>query len=191
VEATIAVILDTFSERGANAYGTEAVSQLEHALQSGQLALEASACDTLIVAALLHDIGHIIDGRDLPTGFDENFHDHHEERAYGWLLTHFGMAVAEPIRLHVAAKRYLCTVDETYESLLSPTSHKSYVDQGGRMSDTEIQAFSSEPFYTEALRLRRWDDIAKVPGKPTPAIEDFLPHFIACLQTTPGTRAEN
>ncbi len=107
----IQVILNAFEERGQGKYGSEEVSQLEHALQCATLAIEDGASNQQIVAALLHDLGHIISGDDLPTGLDENLDDMHEERAYQWLLLHFGPDVAEPVRLHVAAKRYLCTVE--------------------------------------------------------------------------------
>ena len=118
-------ILHTFDLRGDLAYGTEAVTQRQHALQSATLAAAEQADSSLVAAALLHDIGHILDAAELPQGIETDLDDAHEERAYQWLLRHFGPAVADPVRLHVAAKRYLCTLDPGYAEKLSPTSFKA------------------------------------------------------------------
>jgi predicted HD phosphohydrolase len=149
------------------------VTQLEHAIQSALLAKQANAEDSLIAAALLHDIGHLLGNAPLPTSETQNYDDKHENRAYGWLREHFGARVADPVRLHVAAKRYLCTVDPSYCDFLSPTSLKSFHDQGGVMNAEEKAAFEQEKYFQEALRLRRWDDEAKDPSIVIPAIEEF------------------
>ena len=167
---------EVFEARGNERYGTEAVSQLEHALQTALLAKESDAGEALMVAALLHDVGHIFN----PNGSDgietdaSGFDDKHEYRANAWIKQYFGEVVADPIRLHVRAKRYLCTIEESYRNELSPTSYQSYLDQGGNMSDAELREFESEPFYKEALILRRLDDRAKVKGKATPDLNEFL-----------------
>jgi [1-hydroxy-2-(trimethylamino)ethyl]phosphonate dioxygenase len=174
-------IVNIFDVRGDLAYGSEAVTQRQHALQSATLAeAENSPCE-LIVSALLHDIGHILDAEELPDSDDRDLDDAHEHRAYEWLLRHFGHCVADPVRLHVAAKRYLCTLEPTYEAKLSPTSHKSYLDQGGPMNATERSAFESEPHFENALRLRRWDDLAKDPQLETQPIEHFRGALEQCL----------
>lgn len=162
-----------FEARGDLAYGSEAVTQRQHALQSAALAVEEGAAAPLVVAALLHDIGHILDTSELPKDDGQNLDDAHEERAYAWLLDHFGPRVADPVRLHVAAKRYLCTVDPGYAAKLSPTSYKSYLDQGGVMNPDERAAFEAEPHFKDALSLRRWDDLAKDPGRSTPPLAEF------------------
>lgn len=174
-------ILHTFDVRGDLAYGSEAVTQRQHALQSATLAEQENAEPALIAAALLHDVGHILDADELPQGDDEDLDDAHEQRAYEWLLRYYGASVADPVRLHVAAKRYLCTVEPAYESQLSPTSHKSYLDQGGPMDATEKSAFESEPYFQESLRLRRWDDLAKDPQLETPPITHFRGILESCL----------
>ncbi len=174
VSPVIQRILDVFKQRGSESYGSEAVSQLQHAIQAAVLAQRDGANNTLIVAALLHDIGHILGDSPLPESHDENFDDKHETRAFAWLLENFGPQVADPVRLHVAAKRYLCTTDPTYCDILSPTSLKSFYDQGGMMSDAERVAFEGERFYRESLRLRRWDDEAKDPSMPMPEIDFFV-----------------
>lgn len=173
-------IIDIFCQRGAGQYGSECVSQLEHAIQCAMLAQESDANPSLVVAALLHDIGHILDGTGLPESDNEDLNDSHEDKAYPWLKSAFGPEVADPVRLHVAAKRYLCTRDPSYATQLSPTSYKSYLDQGGTMSADEFQAFEREPFYREALQLRKWDDLAKVANKPLPDISSFKELLESC-----------
>ena len=173
IEHVLHVIRETFEQRGKQNYGIEEVTQLQHALQSAALAESASESPQQISAALLHDIGHIMHADVLPGDIDTNLHDHHEERAYEWIKSHFGNAVADPVRLHVAAKRYLCTVDASYAEKLTPTSYKSFLDQGGEMSEEEKQAFEAEPFYNEAVSLRRWDDRAKDKTQETPSLQHF------------------
>ena len=173
----ITTIIEVFETRGTEAYGSEAVNQLEHALQCGALAVESEAPPSLVTAALLHDIGHILGEDQLPADDQTNLDDGHEERAHPWLHEHFGPAVADPVRLHVAAKRYLCTIDPGYVSTLSPTSLKSYHDQGGDMSGAERAAFEAEPHFRDAVTLRRWDDLGKTPGLVTPSIGYFVPYL--------------
>lgn len=179
----IETILRTFSERGSETYGIEAVTQQQHALQSALWAIRSGASNELVIAALLHDLGHILGREELPENCEENLDDHHENRVYQFLKEHFGSAVAEPVRLHVAAKRYLCTVDRSYEKKLSPTSWKSFLDQGGYMSPDEMTAFEKQPSFREALELRRWDDLAKDPDEELPPIEDFVPLLNRLLRT--------
>ena len=170
-------ILTTFEHRGSEKYGTEAVTQLEHALQSASLAEAENASAQLITAALLHDIGHILDTDELPKDDSVNLDDLHEEIGYQWLLEHFGLGVAKPVQMHVMAKRYLCTIDDSYTKTLSPTSLKSFYDQGGKMSPTEKLAFEKDPFFEVAVALRKWDDTAKEANKKTQSIRHFLPYI--------------
>ena len=171
----IQTIPTLFQEHGTARYGVEPVTQLEHALQSASLAEDEGASVWMVTAALLHDIGHIFeDGLLQPFDANVSLNDHHEHRANTWLTEHFGPQVADPIRLHVRAKRYLCSIDETYLPQLSPTSRKSYHDQGGRMSEEELVVFERETFYRDALELRQWDDRAKDPLMKTPPLEHFL-----------------
>jgi phosphonate degradation associated HDIG domain protein len=177
-------IIDVFRERGSESYGAEAVTQLEHAIQAALLAEQNDAPASLVVAALLHDIGHILGDLPLPASEEENYDDQHESRAYAWLKEHFGAAVADPVRLHVAAKRYLCTVDPGYADYLSPTSLKSFHDQGGVMSPEELKQFESEAFFEDAVRLRRWDDEAKRSDMQLPSMESFEALLESSLQVT-------
>ena len=132
-------IMELFARQGAVAYHGECVSQTEHALQAADLARRDKAPDSLIVAALLHDIGHLLDGQD--EDFAERGIDgRHEIAGYAWLTKHFGTEVTEPVRLHVDAKRYLCTVDPQYVAGLSAASCSSLALQGGLMNADEARA---------------------------------------------------
>ncbi|MGN6829692.1 HD domain-containing protein [Paucibacter sp. M5-1] len=169
----IAKIEALFMRRGACAYDgerRESVSALEHALQCAQLAEWAHADQALVAAALLHDLGQLLDGG--PS--DDLCDDQHEVRALGLLAAGFGPEVLEPIRLHVQAKRFLVSTDERYEQGLSPASRHSLALQGGRMRPEERLIFLAQPHASAALQLRRWDDLAKHPGKRTPPLGYYL-----------------
>ncbi len=180
-EDPIDVILGLFHERGDAAYLGEPVSQTEHALQSAWAAEQAGAGSALIAATLLHDVGHLL--HDLPEdcalcGID----DAHEVRGQHWLARYFGPDVTEPIRLHVAAKRFLCATDPTYLGLLSEASLRSLQLQGGPFTQEDVAAFRNHPYHQAAVALRRFDEQAKVPGLPTPSLEHFRPYLeAACV----------
>lgn len=161
----------------------EAVSALDHALQCAQLAEWAGAPPSLVAAALLHDIGHFADDELVTLG--DSVDDQHELRALPLLAQGFGAAVLEPIRLHVAAKRYLVTTDLGYRATLSPASLHSLELQGGPMSPGECVAFAALPFARDAVALRRWDDQAKAPGRPTPVLD----YYLALLSEVLGAQA--
>lgn len=166
-------IAELFRQRGDSLYGGECVTQAEHALQAAWLAEQEGADAALITAALLHDIGHLL--HELPADAPEQgIDDRHENAGYHWVARWFDAAVAEPVRLHVAAKRYLCTVDTGYFDKLSPPSVQSLHLQGGLMSAAERVAFEQLPYWRAAVRLRRWDDIAKIADLKTPPLEHFL-----------------
>jgi len=165
-------ILELFRARGDSDYGGEAVSQLEHALQAAMFAEQEGAAPTLVAAALIHDVGHLL--HDLPSDAPgQGIDDRHETRAAAWLAQRFPPSVVAPVAMHVSAKRYLCAVDGEYLKQLSPPSVQSLALQGGPMSAEEIQRFETRPYFQDAVRLRRWDDAAKVVGLATPPLEHF------------------
>jgi len=171
-------VIQLYRDRGAAQYGGEAVTQLAHALQCAMLAEQAGASAELVTACLFHDVGHLV--HHLGAGVAQRgIDDRHEHRAVPVLAALFAPAVTTPIQLHVAAKRYLCAVDASYWAGLSPASQRSLELQGGRFSETEAAAFIQQPYATESVQLRRWDDQAKVPQQPTPTLE----HFAAIAET--------
>lgn len=154
----------------------EPVTALAHALQCAQLAEWAHADDTLVAAALLHDVGHFLVHEDdgVDDRVDELTDDAHELRAVPFLSQAFGPAVVEPVRLHVAAKRYLVATEPRYAAALTPASRHSLQLQGGPMTAEERAAFELLPHAMDAVRLRTWDDAAKEPGKRTPPLAYYL-----------------
>jgi phosphonate degradation associated HDIG domain protein len=177
-------ILAIYARHGAGAYLGEPVSVSEHALQSAYFAEAAGAAESLILAALLHDIGHLIELA--PNDIGEWTSDaQHELSGSRWLADRFGPEVYEPVRLHVPAKRYLCAVESSYAKALSPASVITLKLQGGPMSSAEIREFESEPFWREALLVRRCDDQGKVQGLTTPDFDHYAP-LIERLSVLPG-----
>jgi gamma-butyrobetaine dioxygenase len=159
-----------FEGRGGANYLGEAVTIATHMLQTGALAVAAGASEALIAAALLHDVGHLV----APTSSQ---HDaRHEDSGAHWLAElGFPPSVTEPVRMHVAAKRYLCGVESTYLAALSTASVRSLELQGGPMTAKEAGAFAELEYAAAAVAVRRWDDAAKDPTASTPAFDDFAP----------------
>ena len=165
-------IFAVFAKRGGSAYFGESVSMSEHALQAAFFARHAAASPPLVIAALLHDVGHLV--IDVPDDLADWVQDaHHEEIGSKWLAQRFPPAVSEPVRLHVPAKRYLCAIDATYFSKLSSASVVTLKLQGGPMSSDEVARFESEPYFSDAVKVRQWDDQGKVAGLTTPTLANY------------------
>jgi len=161
-----------FGRRGSGAYFGERVSMTEHALQAAYFAREQSAPAALVVAALLHDIGHLVE--DVPDDLADWTADaRHEEVGARWLAQRMRTEVAEAVRLHVPAKRYLCATDTNYVAMLSHASIVTLQLQGGPMSRPELLQFETEPFHLQAVQVRRWDDQGKVAGLKTPGLAEY------------------
>ena len=170
---------------GQRRYGLEDVSQLQHALQSAWRAERDGGDASLIAAALLHDIGHMVhDLGENPAA--DGVDDRHEEIGQKFLRRWFGPDVTEPVRLHVAAKRYLCATEPDYFDRLAPDSVLSLQLQGGPMPAAEIAAFRALPQAEAAIRLRRYDDAAKEKDLETPQVPHFLPYVARCIRPAPG-----
>lgn len=150
----------------------ERICATVHALQCAQLAEWAGADAALVAAALLHDVGHFLAAEAIAR--NDRLDDRHEDLAVPLLAGHFGPELIEPIRLHVQAKRCLVTLDAGYAATLSPASVHSLALQGGPMGIEEAAAFQALPHAQAALSLRRWDDLAKVPGRDTPPLGYYL-----------------
>ena len=158
MSSAVAEIEALFAAHGDESYG-EGVTMLAHMLQAAALAESEGAGEALVIAALLHDVGHFLQ----PT--DDSFGYHKHDRSGGeWLAKRFPPEVSEPVRLHVQAKRYLCAVEKDYFAKLSPASVHTLSHQGGPMSADEARTFSASLHHKSAVRLRRWDDSGKVAG---------------------------
>ena len=174
---TLEDIITILETKGDRAYGGEAISQLEHALQCATLAKVEGSEPELIVASLLHDLGHLLSDTE-----ETSKNDLHEYKAIPQLKKLFGLAVSEPVRLHVKAKKYLCAVDSNYWESLSSASKQSLEWQGGIFSEEEAKAFIALPFAQQAVQLRHWDDLAKVVGLSTPDLTHFVSFLTACVK---------
>lgn len=180
-ESVLDYLIDLFRRRGAAMYAGEPVTQTEHALQAAYAAERVLASQTLVAAALLHDVGHLL--HDLPEDCaEEGTDDEHERLGAEWLARYFPPEVTEPIRLHVPAKRYRCAVDEAYHRRLSPASQLSLKLQGGVMSAAEVEEFRKHPHANDALVLRNWDEAAKVRGLKTPDLEHYRELLAAVIR---------
>ncbi|MEQ9332427.1 metal-dependent phosphohydrolase [Thalassobaculum sp.] len=160
-------IIELFDTKGREPYG-EDVSVAEHGLQCAALADREGADEALVVAALLHDVGHLIEDPD--DGYGVHRHD---AGGAAFLARHFPEAVVAPVRMHVAAKRYRVAVDPGYAARLSAASTHTLAHQGGPMSPDEVREFEADPHLAAALRLREWDDHGKVDGLVVAPIEAY------------------
>lgn len=166
------VIHDIYEYKAAGRYGLSQLNQYAHAVQAAELARKSGASDALILASLLHDVGHMIHelGEHPAAG---GIDDCHEERGAAWLSKYFGPDVTEPVRLHVAAKRYLCATEPGYLMKLSEDSLESLMIQGGPMSNLEVVQFESQRYFKDAVQLRRFDELAKDPWGSQPLFAEF------------------
>jgi phosphonate degradation associated HDIG domain protein len=168
----IEVIGELFAGPGARDYLGEPVTIGEHMRQAGALAEAVGAAAPLVAAALLHDVGHLrseIDAR-------------HGAAGARWLSQWFGEPVTEPVRLHVAAKRYLCAAEPGYFGLLSQDSVRTLALQGGPMTAEQASVFEALPFARDAVAVRRWDDEAKDPSVTPPSFAYFEALLSALLR---------
>jgi len=176
------IIAALYESKGQKNYGKEIIDQTQHALQCATLAERAGASPDLITAALLHDIGHLVDGRS-EMGLRKDLDRCHEAIGSGYLTTWFSAPVVEPVFLHVAAKRYLCAKEDSYFNSLSPASIRSLELQGGPLTPIEADAFIKKPYAEDAVLLRRWDDLAKEPNAETQPLVHFLQYVVMSSTT--------
>jgi len=190
IMSPVDAIAELFASEGAADYLGEPVTVAAHLLQAGARAHAAGAPPALVAAALLHDVGHLrgadaevdaveLSGRELMAGTDNN----HGDRGAIWLAHWFPAPVTEPVRLHVAAKRYLCATEPSYFGQLSEASVYTLAVQGGPMTDAEAREFEREPHAADAIAVRRWDDQAKDPSADVPAFDHYRPLLASLLIT--------
>jgi phosphonate degradation associated HDIG domain protein len=180
---TVDELFDLCKAFGEQSYG-ESITQTEHALQCAALARDAGAREALIVAALFHDVGHLaVDVQGEP-GFDlSRDDDDHEARGARILAPLFGPRVAQPVALHVTAKRWRCTREPEYHDLLSSASKATLIAQGGLMNEEECRRFEQHPGFDDALALRTWDDTGKVEGLDVGVLRDWEPLVRSLAET--------
>ena len=181
---SIADIEEIFARRGAEQYSAEPVTQLEHALQCAWLAEQNGSDDELVTAALLHDLGHLLHDLNSELGQSptlQGVDDAHQYFALPFLRGLFSDSLLNGIKLHVDAKRFLCATKSEYFASLSADSVRSLALQGGIFSPDQAQAFIMQPGASAAVKLRIWDDLAKIPNLKTPSIEHFLQRAKSCV----------
>lgn len=176
--ATVA-IEQLFANKGALQYG-ETVNQIQHALQCAMLAEKAGSSDELIVAAMLHDVGHMIH-RDAANALVQGQDDAHEMLGAKYLAKWFGPGVCEPVALHVQAKRFLCRREPDYHGALSPMSQRTLELQGGPMSEVEASEFEKNSHAMQAVKVRRWDDFGKEVELATHPLGHFMSIVDRCV----------
>lgn len=180
--ASLDDVLALYQRWGQDAYDEE-LSQLDHGLQTAALARRDGATPDLIAAALLHDVGHLLQ-LDRGVAHDPQGPDlHHEAVGARYLSSLFGPDVTRPIALHVRAKRFRCTVDPDYRDALSPASERSLALQGGVLDAAQVQAFRSSAGAEYALRLRAWDDHGKVPDLDVPTLDSYRALLVPLVAT--------
>jgi phosphonate degradation associated HDIG domain protein len=176
-------LFDLYEALGDQSYG-ESITQSEHALQCAALARDAGASGALIVAALFHDVGHLAVNVQGEPGFDlSRDDDDHEARGARILAPLFGPSVAQPVALHVTAKRWRCTREPEYHDLLSSASRATLIAQGGLLNEEECRRFERHPGFDDALALRTWDDTGKVEGLEVGALRDWEPLVRSLAET--------
>src|SRR5262245_4456570 len=170
---SVSDIVELLEGPGGRPYGGEPVTQRGHALQAAYRAESAGAPDWLVVAALLHDLGHLVYGLAgaTPGG------DRHELLGARLVAPLFGRPIARVIALHVRAKRYLCATAPGYRECLSPASLRSLTLQGGPLGPADVESFERQPYHREAVQLRLWDDEAKKPGFLAPGLDYYRPRL--------------
>jgi predicted HD phosphohydrolase len=170
-------------------YIGEAVSQLAHALQAAHLARSAGACDDEVLASLLHDVGHLCAPHDAAHMGGHGVAGHEDVGADHLAGLGFAEGVTERVRGHVAAKRYLVASRPDYAERLSDASRVTLRHQGGPMDDAERSAFEASPLCHSWLRIRSWDEAAKLPGLEVPDFDAYVPLLQKHLEAAQATRS--
>ena len=173
-------LLNWLEDEGRSKYD-EGVNQFEHSVQTAMIAKKNKSSFSLIVAALLHDIGHLILNENTSKDDFLNYALNNELIGAQWLENKFPRSVIEPIKLHVSAKRYLCSLNNKHYSKLSEASKRSLQLQGGLMNKKEQRIFQKNLFSKDAIMLRKWDDDAKVKNFQIMPIRNFKNDIIMML----------
>ncbi len=173
-ETIVAFLAEIFEQRGAREYLGEPVTIAEHMLQAASVAEQNGQDEAIVVAALLHDIGHFTSEQGCYR-VDDTEDRLHDEAGARTLAPFFPPVVVDCVRHHVAAKRYLCATRPRYLERLSKASVHSLELQGGPMTETEVAAFEALPHFKEIVQVRYLDEAAKRAGVETPPFAHFAP----------------
>lgn len=174
IEQTADLVISLYEKYGGDDYIGEPVSQVEHMCQSAILAENEGYNDEIILAAFFHDIGHLCEHIMEVKQMDGYGVVDHEKLGADFLLEKgFSGNIASLVRNHVQAKRYLTFSNEDYYNQLSEASKKTLEFQGGRMSAEEALAFQADPLFEMHIRLRQWDEKAKLENQPLPLLKKY------------------
>jgi phosphonate degradation associated HDIG domain protein len=173
-ETIVPYLADVFARRGGEEYLGEPVTMAEHMLQGAAIAEEQGLPEEIIVAALLHDIGHFTSEFGTFT-MDDTEDRWHEDAGAELLAPFFPPVIVDCVKYHVAAKRYLCATRPEYFRRLSEASIHSLKLQGGPMSAEEVAEMERNPHLKEIVQVRYLDEAGKRAGMETPGFEHFAP----------------
>ncbi|MBS1665595.1 MAG: HD domain-containing protein [Bacteroidetes bacterium] len=167
-------IMDLYKGYGGAEYAGEKVSQLEHMVQAAQLAEEQGYDEEVVLAAFLHDIGHITEAANGENEMDGFGIVDHEALGAEFLRDKgFSKKIVRLVESHVEAKRYLTIKDPSYYAQLSEASKKTLEYQGGPMTKDEAEAFEQYPLFSLIIQMRKWDEMAKIENKPLPDLQHY------------------
>jgi len=179
ISKVISEIREIFLSQGDEQYYGEPISQFEHAAQSAILAEKSGFDDEVQIAAFLHDIGHLLPASSEAELMEAYGRKDHEGVAADWLRERgFSEKIVVLVENHVNAKRYLCYANPAYYNNLSEASKHTLAFQGGKMEQQEAEAFEKNPYFDIIIRMRRWDEAAKVEHQQLPD----LAHFLSLIQ---------
>lgn len=177
-------IMGYYEHHGGEEYAGEKVTQLEHMVQAAQLAEEQGYDEEVVLAAFLHDIGHICEAGHGDNEMGEFGIKDHEEIGADFLKEKgFSKRIVRLVQSHVEAKRYLTLKDPAYYDQLSDASKRTLEYQGGRMEEEEASAFEQYPLFDLIIKMRKWDEQAKIEHKPLPALAHFRKMILHHLES--------
>lgn len=167
-------IIDLYLKKGEEEYAGEKVTQLEHMYQAATLAAHDNQDEEVILAAFLHDIGHLCIELSAENQMGEYGTKNHEQIGADFLRKRgFSDRLIRLVASHVEAKRYLTATDPQYYDNLSDASKHTLAYQGGPMSEEEIKCFQQDPLFELIIKMRLWDEAAKVEHQPVAPLDVF------------------
>ena len=190
IEKITMQVFELYTKHGAGEYAGEKVSQLEHMCQAAQLAAAEGYDNEVVLAAFLHDIGHLLPIHDETESMDGFGNiDHEKIGAYYLRQLGFSRRLCSLIASHVNAKRYLTFKFPDYFDKLSEASKRTLEFQGGVMKAEEATLFESDELFPLYIKMREWDEAAKIRHQKLPLLEKYRTMIIAHLMNQPQLRS--